>query len=413
MKAKIVRYFPVEISLLFFGVFLSTVCLLIIGGLGRALPDSNPLVEFEVESPVVQQAPAQGKWPRYGYNFQRTHAFKTEKMGLPGKALWSFRSRVLLEFTPSVCNGIVYLLRNNGSLIAFNASDGKERFRIKLGQLAASSPTCAKRDVYVTLLSSKKDKSRGKVVKLNRRGKIVWERLLQSRSESSPLLHKGQLVFGTESGEILSLNARDGSTNWRYQAKGAVKAGLAFEKGAFYVGDYGGFLHAISTEGKRKWAVDTAKPFREGNIYATPSISYGRVYISSTDGSIQSFSRRTGQRAWRIETDDYVYAAVALGGGDRPTAYVGGYDGIFRALNARTGQERWAVKLGAKISGAASLIGETVWVSELDSTSSYGLRASDGFQRKSYNRGGFQTAISDGERLYLMGYSSMFVYDLK
>ena len=47
---------------------------------------------------------------------------------------------------------------------------------------------------------------------------------LPSRSESSPLLARGRLYFGSEDGTVYALEAGSGHTVWTYHAAGAVKA---------------------------------------------------------------------------------------------------------------------------------------------------------------------------------------------
>ena len=104
-----------------------------------------------------------------------------------------------------------------------------------------------------------------------------------------------------------------------------------------------------------------------GNFYSSAAVAYGRVYIGSTNGSVYSLSSADGKLAWSRRTGGYVYASPAVGEARRvpPTVYIGSYDGRFYALDARTGEPRWVRSLGTKISGAASIIGDLVFVSDL------------------------------------------------
>jgi len=151
----------------------------------------------------------------------------------------------------------------------------------------------------------------------------------------------------------------------------------------------------------------------DGNFYSSAAVEYGRVYIGSTNGDVYSFSSADGKLAWRHRTGGYVYASPAVGQvpGGRPTVYIGSYDGRFYALDARTGRPRWTRALGQKISGAATIIGDLVFVSDLDKRTTWALGARTGKTVWKTARGGFNPAISDGRRIYFTGYSSLFALD--
>ena len=141
----------------------------------------------------------------------------------------------------------------------------------------------------------------------------AWSRKLPSRAESSPLIDRGRLFFGTEDGTVYSLRARDGTVRWTYKAKGAVKGALALDDGKLYFGDYGGKVQAIRrSDGSKVWRV-TPSSARSASAAATstrrPAVSYGRVYIGSTNGNVYSFARADGKLAWRKRTGGYVYAS--------------------------------------------------------------------------------------------------------
>ena len=42
--------------------------------------------------------------------------------------------------------------------------------------------------------------------------KVLWRHPLPGRSESSPLVHGGKVIFGCESGDIFALDAKTGKT---------------------------------------------------------------------------------------------------------------------------------------------------------------------------------------------------------
>ncbi len=391
---------------------------------------SNPDVAFVdtlEDTPAVVTVPAGRhpaddgfKWPIFGYSKGRTHNLPVSPTPRPPwTAAWAFRGSVLLEFNPVLCGRSLFLLKNNGMLYSLSRTDGRVRWRRKLGKLAASSPACGGNSVYAVLLSRRFSKKAGLVARLSAQtGRTIWQRKLPSRAESSPLLDQGNLYFGSENGSVYSLRASDGSVRWKVKAAGAVKGALALDSGKLYFGDYGGKVTAIrQSDGKRVWRSTAGAGglnIGESNLYSSAAVQYGRVYIGSTNGNVYSFSTADGKLAWRKSTGDFVYASPAVGRvGGKPTVYIGSYNGKFYALDARSGKVRWSRSLGSKISGGATIIGDLVWVTDLGKKTSWALGGSTGKTVYKTRRGAFHPAISDGRRVYFSGYSSLFALDPK
>jgi outer membrane protein assembly factor BamB len=390
---------------------------------------SHPNVEFTDTQPwtpgTTQRAPKPTEhpmddhfaWPEYGYTKQRTRDLPLDvPLRPPFVTQWAVTGRQLIEFPPVLCGRSLYLQKNNGALYKISRLTGKVRWKAKIGYLAASSPACAGSSVYAVVLERGKGMGAGRVIALDtKNGRVRWSRKLPSRAESSPLVASGRVYFGTEDGTVYALRATDGAVRWRYQADGAVKGGLALDHGRLFFGDYGGRMHAIrQTDGSQIWetsSAGTAFGFKAGSFYSTPAVAYGRVYIGSLDGFVYSFAASSGKLAWRHKTGGYVYSspAVASVAGVGATVYIGSYDGRLYAFDARSGSVRWAHDAGGKISGAPVVIGDLVFYSNLARRSSAALGTATGKVVWSTGRGAFNPVISDGKRLYFLGYSSLFM----
>jgi outer membrane protein assembly factor BamB len=125
---------------------------------------------------------------------------------------------------------------------------------------------------------------------------------------------------------------------------------------------------------------------------------------------VYSFAASSGQLAWRHRTGSYVYAAPAVARvkGTPPTVYIGSYDKNFYALDARSGKVRWKFNAKGRISGAPTVIGRVVYFSELANKTTSGIDVRTGRRVFKLSSGAFNPAISDGQRLYITGYSSIF-----
>ncbi len=390
---------------------------------------SNPDVEFtdtQATSPSSTQREPKATehpmddgfaWPQFGYTKARTRYLPLKvPLRPPFVAQWRVTGRELIEFPPVLCKRSLYMEKNNGALYKISRLTGKVRWKAKIGYLAASSPACAGNTVYAVVLSRGKGIDAGRVIALDtKNGRVRWSRKLPSRAESSPLVASGRVYFGTEDGTVYALRARDGDVRWRYKADGAVKGGLALDQGRLFFGDYGGKVHAIrQRDGSQIWETSSAGSafgLQAGRFYSTAAVAYGRVYIGSLDGFVYSFGASNGKLAWRHKTGNYVYSspAVASVPGAGPTVYIGSYDGRLYAFDARSGRVRWTHNAHGKISGAPVVVGDLVFYSNLSRRSSGAVGAVTGKLVWATGRGSFNPIISDGKRLYFLGYSSLFM----
>ena len=406
--------------------------ILILGGAALALRSAAPgdVVNQDVpfEAPIAsapeKAAPTAARkasrfdWPNYGFDKARTHYLPLKQnLRPPFAERWKLTGSILLEFPPAMGGRSLFLLKNNGALYALDRSTGKLRWKRKLGYLAASQPAYADGVVYVVLLQRGKGVKAGRVAAIRAQdGSTMWSRKLPSRAESSPLLHQGTLAFGSEDGTVYGLRASDGFTRWRYKASGAVKGGLALDGDKLFFGDYGGKVHAIrAATGRSVWETGTSGGrfgLAAGNFYSTAAAAFGRVYIGNTDGFVYSFSTRDGKLAWRKKTGGFVYSSPAVANvpGGKPTVYIGSYDERFYALDARNGVVRWSRKADGRISGGATVLGDLVFFSTLNGTTT-AVGARTGQQVWKTQRGKFNPIVSNGRGLFLVGQTVLYGLD--
>jgi outer membrane protein assembly factor BamB len=122
-----------------------------------------------------------------------------------------------------------------------------------------------------------------------------------------------------------------------------------------------------------------------------------------------SLSSRDGKLAWAHQTGNYVYSSAAVDNvrGLGPTIFFGSYDGVFYAADARSGRIRWRHNSGGKISGSPTIIGDTVYFSDLGRSRTIGLRTRTGAVGFRQLQGGYDPVISDGKYLFLTGRFSL------
>jgi outer membrane protein assembly factor BamB len=374
----------------------------------RFIPEPTPRL------PV--SGPERFAWPFYGYAKDHTRFFPApSSLHPPFKRLWVHNGGALLEFPPVINGDHLFQLADNGMLEAISKRTGHTFWNRRLGSLSASSPAVVGNTVYATVLARKSGIKKGLIAAVNSStGAIRWSRELPSPSESSPLIDHGMVFFGSQNGTVYALNIHNGNPIWTYHAKGAVKASPTLKEGKLYFGDYSGHLQAISEQtGRRLWISGSEGALLgSGTFYSTAAVVYGRVFLGNTDGRIYAYDASTGKLDWAVQTGAYVYAspAVTNAPGLGPTIYLGSYDGTFYALNARSGRIAWKYNAHGRISGSATIIGRTVYFSDLGQHSTYGLGISTGRVTFHIPTGAFDPAISDGKNLYITGYTGLYAF---
>ncbi|MDQ2623353.1 MAG: PQQ-binding-like beta-propeller repeat protein [Actinomycetota bacterium] len=374
---------------------------------------SNPDVPFE--APPKQAKKKKKKkakrdtidWPTFRFDRQRTGYVPVKGIKPPFKRVWKYGDQPLLEFPPIVVKGVLYFVDNDGHAYALDADTGRKIWHRRIARLNAATPTYADGRLYIVNMQP------GQVMALKaKNGKRIWKKSLPCRSESSPVVVHKRVYFGCENGLMYALKAKNGKQVWSTGVAGAIKAAPAYSDGTLYVGDYGGAMTAIRAKnGAIRWQTRALGPGlgQPGAFYSTPAVAYGRVYVGNNDSRVYSFNADNGDLAWTHSTGNWVYSGptVAKVPGTPPTVYIGSFDRNVYALNAKTGAVRWTHSMGGRVIGSLSVIGRTVYAATFDGTNTYGISAKSGRRTFSFHTGAYMPAITDGEKLYLVGYSSI------
>jgi len=360
------------------------------------------------------RGPARHAWPFYGYSADHTRFFPAPaRLSPPFQTLWVHNGGSLLELPPSLHGDHIFQLADDGVLSAIDVHTGRTFWQRRIGSLSASTPAAVGDVVYATVLARPDGVKQGEILALAyATGKVLWSRALPSPSESSPLLAGGLVYFGSQNGTVYALNAGNGEVVWTYHAAGAVKASPTLSDGMLYFGDYSGHVQALQARtGRRIWdSGSEGAPLGSGTFYSTAAVMYGRVFLGNTDGRIYAYDAFTGQLDWAVQTGAYVYSSPAIvdAPGLGPTVYAGSYDGTFYALNARSGRIAWRFHPGGRISGSATIVGRVVYFADLASHRTYGLSISTGRVLFQMDTGSFDPVISDGQDIYLTGYTGLY-----
>lgn len=358
--------------------------------------------------PAPARRPSPLAWPMFGRDAARG-ATLAARIRPPYRRVWTAGGRSLLEFPPAISYRHLYYGDGGGRVYAVSTATGSRDWRFDAHRSLAATPAIgpyAHGTVYEAFLSRTKRVDDGLVVALAAgTGAVRW-RARVAASETSPLLVGSRLYVGGWNGMVYALDARTGRRLWTFLSGGAVKGGLAAVGGRVFAGSYDGHVYALDAgSGRLVWRASAQRRlFGHGRFYSTPAVAYGRVYIGCTDGRVYSFGAKSGRLRWSTRTGSYVYGSPAVW---NELVLAGSYDRHFYAFDAATGAVRWRFDAGGAISGSATVIAGVVYFATL-SGSVFGLDARNGRLLWHFPDGMYAPPVSDGRRLYVAGYSTLY-----
>jgi outer membrane protein assembly factor BamB len=353
-------------------------------------------------------------WPYFGRVPARTHYLPEQKRALdpPLKQAWAVNTHALIEFPPAVHDGVAYVINKYGNGKAVRLRDRKVLWELNVRPSDKGKPSFVTGPAYYRGTLYGAFLTGDLAARDAKTGKKLWVRHLKGHLESSPLAVDGMLYLGTDTTNVLALRASDGKALWSFNAPGAIKASPSYHDGDVFAADYQSSVFALDAKtGKAVWRTNTSKvaPYGRGGFFSSPAIGFGRVYAARDDGTVYAFDEKTGKVEWTFDAGGAVYGSPAVADvpGTPPSVYIGAENGRFFALDARTGKPRWHYDVGGPIPGTATVIDHTVYTSSFKTQETTGLDAATGRRTFHIKQAGYTPMVSDGKRLFLVGY-----YDL-
>ena len=262
-------------------------------------------------------------------------------------------NRRRLGASPVVGDGILFAVGGDGRLSAFDAQTGAQRWTYDPGLESDLKPSAfgggASYDdgkVYMT-------DGAGDVIALNAAdGSVLWKVKPSGPLRGSPTIAFGSVFVMTQDNQIFALDAADGSIQWQ-ESGSSTQAGVfgvaapAAGQGTVIAGYSSGELIAHRYEnGRTLWADALARTSISTSvgsltdIDADPIIDNGRVYALGQGGRMAAYELVTGQRIWELNLAGISTPAIA---GEWIFALTD--DARLLAIARTTGKIRWLTQL--------------------------------------------------------------------
>lgn len=261
---------------------LAAVLVLVLGGAGSYLGHGGERPIFGGASSTRQPesipaATAESGWPQFRGGAARTGYTSDPGPGGTLDLRWTFS---VDEVASNVVSdgGTVYVSGRKGGLWALDANTGMQRWGVDLSQGEYNDenrwpiPTIANGAVYQGTYD-------GNVIALDAAdGSVIWQQAISTAPIIASVTFVDDVLYVvTPEGAILSLDAATGDTNWEWTGTAGLSTwALAAGGGLLYVPDVAGNVVAIDmTTGETAWTAEL------GEAYRNPAYSDGAVYIGS------------------------------------------------------------------------------------------------------------------------------------
>ncbi|TAE31748.1 MAG: T9SS C-terminal target domain-containing protein [Cytophagales bacterium] len=194
--------------------------------------------------------------------------------------------------TPIVSKDRIYCLRGNGTVSAFNLTNGaliwENQASINKSSESSSSPTIFNETLFVV-----GDVAIHALDILT--GKTKWSFSLKGHFFSSPTVSNNTVYVGSED-KLYAIDATTGVKKWGFPAKYVNSPTVS--NGKVYFGSEKDFYAIDAITGKEIWKYKSQSYYGE----SSPCILYGMVYTYFLDGKLLVFDQENGNIIWAFST---------------------------------------------------------------------------------------------------------------
>ena len=215
---------------------------------------------------------------------------------LEGEQIWHYPA-VHADMSPVMHKDKVYFGTGYGDyrIYAVDAQTGAEVWSKQMPYPVWGSPSAEENLVFFGLgrgnFSESAPIPAGKVVALDTEtGEIVWEHEAEDAVLTAIAVQNGSITFGSRDGYVYSLQSTDGQPNWKTDLGAPVVSSPVVTLNTVYAATKNGYIYALSNDdGKMQWEFDTRIINRNIELYSSPAVAKGRLYIGSSDRYIFCF----------------------------------------------------------------------------------------------------------------------------
>lgn len=231
---------------------------------------------------------------------------------------------------------------------------------------------------------------------------VAWEYPMSSRSESTPAVTKGMILFGSHDGNLYALN-KDGSYAWNYAAYKEIfsKPTVDESNQRIYFGSESAIIHCINFSGQKIWTFPSGERIKSDVL-----LHDGIVYFSSYDHYLYALNAANGALTWTFppkkkpdepQTEDIVAGEFAYSSpvASNDVIFVGNLDGHLYAVNL-DGTLKWKFKAEKGVTSTPLVDNGIVYFGSKDGNL-YAVSEASGEKKWAFKTGDF---INSSPKIY-------------
>lgn len=164
-------------------------------------------------------------------------------------------------------------------------------------------------------------------------------------------------LFGQKLGFVR--NGASRQSIWQFSTGDQIWSSPALSDGVVFIGSQDKTLFAVdATTGVRKWGLAT-----NGAIVDSPAVAGGIVYIGSFDNNLYAVTEETGEQEWLFTTGGPLVSSPTVADG---SVYFGSNDFSVYAIDAKTGALRWEFETAERVWSTPAVVEGVVYVGSHD-----------------------------------------------
>ncbi|MDD5065491.1 MAG: tetratricopeptide repeat protein [bacterium] len=198
-------------------------------------------------------------------------------------------------------NGILYAGDNGGILYAIDTlSRSKELIRNKqvFGVPVTSDVRSFNKRVYAGLED-------GRMICMNADLNKLWTFDAESRITGFPAMDKGNIYFGTENGNVYSLNMITGQLAWKFNSGSMLSGDIVLDKDRLYFCNRDGEVICLDRNGRKVWVFEAV-----GGIRGSPALCQNYIGAGTDKGIFYILNKNTGEVSRQIRVEMPVEGGV-------------------------------------------------------------------------------------------------------
>ena len=298
------------------------------------------------------------------------HSLWSKQLGKRSGFIWHHgNNSVRLSGGPTVDGDLVVVGSLEGTLYAFAAADGSERWNVQLSSEIIAAPAAGGGLIIVRAHD-------GHIFGLDRADgsrKWVYDRtnvpLLSLRGNSAPIFADGIVYTGADNGKVTALRATDGAQLWEQTLSSGegrteidrlqdVDGPIVLVDNVVYASAYRGQTNAlIAQTGRPIWT-------HELGSFSGVAVSASQVYLSDADSNVYGLDLRTGSSEWKQAALKYRWLSEPAVQGD--AVVVGDVEGWVHWLSISDGKLIGRQRLSKDpIESAPVVVGDMVYVEDI------------------------------------------------